>query len=313
MVAWSVWWVGDCDGDGDDGDVYDECDGDGVDGDGDGKFSLTPGAPDETPISKLPKTPKRTAGGSLPPRRPGSSNPEAWRGMSGLQRYREEEQERMEEVRNWMKRNEAARRAEEAAKPGAPVRRRPINRIAENADGDAEIEKEIADYDAAAKKRRLTEPQRKRKRALEKERDRRAENKRRKAAGERSLEQEAYDRPIEERKKRQERNDRERSLAAQAVSKYPTKAQLEDAVAVQDSVIEREVKKIQEELERLKKVRKSIRVENADMYNMANDYSFRSSDYDSPEDEKLAKQTDDYIKIAEERLKMVQALPRAKK
>jgi hypothetical protein len=233
--------------------------------------------------------------------------------MSGLQRYREEEQERMEEVRNWMKRNEAARRAEEAAKPGAPVRRRPINRIAENADGDAEIEKEIADYDAAAKKRRLTEPQRKRKRALEKERDRRAENKRRKAAGERSLEQEAYDRPIEERKKRQERNDRERSLAAQAVSKYPTKAQLEDAVAVQDSVIEREVKKIQEELERLKKVRKSIRVENADMYNMANDYSFRSSDYDSPEDEKLAKQTDDYIKIAEERLKMVQALPRAKK
>lgn len=117
--------------------------------------------------------------------------------------------------------------------------------------------------------------------------------------------------PSRDKRKRQERNDKERTLAAQAVSTFPRIEQLKAATAVKDSVVEREAQKIRDELKRLKKVRASIRVENAAMFNMANDTAFRKSDFDSPEDEALAKQTDQYIKIAEERLKMVLALPRA--
>jgi hypothetical protein len=310
------------------------------DGDGDGFFSPAPGAPDKTPVSKLPKrgvpdkprvydgngvlnrirqdqenqkpevrsrrvqdfldsansgrSPKRTRSGGFP------------NGMSRLQRERERERERYPETRKLIEGASAARRAEEAGKPGAPVRKRSVDRIPTNADGDAEIEKEIADYDEAAKKRRLTTPQRNRKRALEKERDRRAENKRRKAAGERSLEQEAADKPYEERKKRQERNDAEISKAAQgAGAGYEALEKLKESDS-DETAKKRVVQQLQDELARLKKVRQSIPQENANLYNMANDYSFRSSDFNSPEDQKLAEKLDDYIKIAEKRIKDLQ-------
>ena len=68
----------------------------------------------------------------------------------------------------------------------------------------------------------------------------------------------------------------------------------------------RVVQQLQDELARLKKVRQSIPQENANLYNMANDYSFRSSDFNSPEDQKLAEKLDDYIKIAEKRIKDLQ-------
>jgi hypothetical protein len=311
------------------------------DGDGDGFFSPAPGAPDKTPVSKLPKTPKLDGRTALEPvkpydfnftqdeldeinygRRAIGSDSFGRRNRSGRdsfgnpvqtagdkKRKREAENRmrdrREREAQDVRKRVEESERSQQAGEK-VPVRRRPINRIAENADGDAEIEKEIADYDAAAKVKPLTSKQRDRNRALKKERDRRAENKRRKAAGERSLEQEAYDRPREERKKRQERNDAEISKAIDGVTAANRALEKLKESGSSETAKKQVVEQLQSELARLKKVRQSIPQENANLYNMANDYSFRSSDFNNDEDEKLAKKLDSYIEIAERRIRDLQ-------
>jgi HK97 family phage prohead protease len=217
------------------------------DGDGDGKFSLTPGAPDETPISKLPKRgapdkPRVYDGsgastGVFPGRardrdfekrreelaqslrdsvglspfnftqdeldeldygpRPGRPDSFGRRNRSGRDSFgnpvetagdkkrRREAENRMrarrereaQDVRKRIEERERTEERERSQRAGekVPVRRKPIDQIDKGPAGDAEIEKEIADYDAAAEKRPLTAPQRDRNRALKKERARRAE------------------------------------------------------------------------------------------------------------------------------------------
>ena len=130
------------------------------DGDGDGKFSLTPGAPDETPISKLPKrgVPNKPrvydGSGASPGVFPGRARdrdfekrreelsrslrdaverqPFDGRNSPRSRRAREEAEasvrarELIDESRSNSRSSASSRRAEEAAKPGAPVRRRRI-------------------------------------------------------------------------------------------------------------------------------------------------------------------------------------------
>ena len=108
------------------------------DGDGDGKFSLTPGAPDETPISKLPKrgvpNKPRVYDGS-------GASPGVFPGRARDRDFEKRREELSRSLRDAVneprvfddsdkprsrRASAPSRRAEEAAKPGAPVRRRRI-------------------------------------------------------------------------------------------------------------------------------------------------------------------------------------------